>query len=78
MINAVLDNVVEPRVIGRQMNISPLLSFLCVIFWAWLLGPTGAILAVPLTVLIQDFGFGSADRPELAPPSAPHMGSMLR
>jgi predicted PurR-regulated permease PerM len=67
VINVVLDRVVEPRVMGRQMHISPLLSFLCVIFWAWLLGPTGAILAVPLTVFIKDYGFGSTEQSERAP-----------
>jgi AI-2 transport protein TqsA len=68
LINALLDNVIGPRFIGRQMKISALLSFLSVIFWAWLLGPTGAILAVPLTVLIQDMAFGPADRPDVGPP----------
>jgi predicted PurR-regulated permease PerM len=58
IVNTLLDNVIGPRFIGRQMKISALLSFLSVIFWAWLLGPTGAILSVPLTVLIQDLAFG--------------------
>ncbi|CAN5733069.1 AI-2E family transporter [soil metagenome] len=70
LINTLLDNVVGPRYIGRQMKVSALLSFLSVIFWAWLLGPTGAILAVPLTVLIQDMAFGPADRPDIGPPRA--------
>ncbi len=68
VINTLLDNVIGPRYIGRQMNISPLLSFLSVIFWSWVLGPTGAILSVPLTVLIQDLAFGPAERPELGRP----------
>jgi predicted PurR-regulated permease PerM len=54
VINTVIDNVIGPRFVGRQMQISALLSFLSVIFWAWVLGPTGAILAVPLTVLVRD------------------------
>lgn len=58
VINNVLDNVIGPRFVGRQMQISALLSFLSVIFWAWVLGATGAILAVPLTVLIRDLAFG--------------------
>ncbi|HSJ23733.1 MAG TPA: AI-2E family transporter [Longimicrobiales bacterium] len=68
VINTLLDNVIGPRFIGRQMKISPLLSFLSVIFWAWVLGPTGAILAVPLTVFIQDLAFGPTDRPDLGEP----------
>lgn len=65
VINTFLDNVIGPRFIGRQMKISALLSFLSVIFWTWILGPTGAILAVPLTVLIQDLVFGRAEHPDL-------------
>jgi AI-2 transport protein TqsA len=68
VINTLLDNVIGPRYIGRQMKISALLSFLSVIFWAWVLGPTGAILSVPLTVLIQDLAFGPSERPDLGQP----------
>jgi hypothetical protein len=50
------------------MQISALLSFLSVIFWAWVLGPTGAILAVPLTVLVRDLAFGPAEKPDVGPP----------
>ena len=68
VINAALDSVIGPRLVARQMKISALLSFLSVLFWAWLLGPTGAILAVPLTVLIQQLAFSPAERPDLGPP----------
>jgi predicted PurR-regulated permease PerM len=63
LINTLLDNIIGPRYIGRQLRISALLSFLSVIFWAWVLGPTGAILAVPLTLLIQQLAFGPVDHP---------------
>lgn len=68
VINNVIDNVIGPRFVGREMKISALLSFLSVIFWAWVLGATGAILAVPLTVLIRDLAFGPADAPDLGTP----------
>jgi predicted PurR-regulated permease PerM len=57
----VINNVIGPRFVGKQMNISALVSFLSVIFWTWLLGPTGAILAVPLTVLVRDLAEGADD-----------------
>lgn len=57
VINTIIDNVVGPRFVGRQMKISALLSFLSVLFWTWVLGATGAILSVPLTVLIRDLAF---------------------
>lgn len=68
LINNVLDNVIGPRFVGREMKISALLSFLSVIFWAWVLGATGAILAVPLTVLIRDLVFGPENPPDVGPP----------
>jgi AI-2 transport protein TqsA len=68
VINNVIDNVIGPKFVGREMKISALLSFLSVIFWAWVLGATGAILAVPLTVLIRDLAFGPADAPDIGTP----------
>lgn len=68
IINTVIDNVIGPRFVGRQMNISALLSFLSVLFWTWALGPTGAILSVPLTVLLRDLAFGPENPPDLGEP----------
>lgn len=68
VVNTVIDNVIGPRFVGRQMQISALLSFLSVIFWTWVLGPTGAILAVPLTVLVRDLAYGPEDPPDVGPP----------
>jgi predicted PurR-regulated permease PerM len=67
VINTTIDNVIGPRFVGKQMNISALLSFLSVLFWTWLLGPTGAILAVPLTVLVRDLAESTADGPDATP-----------
>jgi AI-2 transport protein TqsA len=49
-IQIVLGNVVDPRLEGRLMAISPFGVLLSIIFWGWLWGPVGALLAVPLTV----------------------------
>lgn len=67
VINTVIDNVIGPRFVGKQMNISALLSFLSVLFWTWLLGPTGAILAVPLTVLVRDFAEAAGEGHDATP-----------
>jgi AI-2 transport protein TqsA len=48
-INLVQDNVLQPVVVGTQLNLSPLCVFASVVAWAWILGPAGALLAVPLT-----------------------------
>jgi AI-2 transport protein TqsA len=78
VINNVIDNVIGPRFVGKEMKISALLSFLSVIFWAWVLGPTGAILAVPLTVLLRDMAFGPANPPDLGAPQPVTSSTMPR
>lgn len=47
-----LGNYVDPRIEGRFMAISPLVVLLSIIFWAWMWGPAGALLGVPLTVSV--------------------------
>ena len=46
-------NVVEPRVMGESLNLSTLLVLLSLIFWGWLWGPWGMVLAVPMTSTIK-------------------------
>lgn len=71
IINNVVDNVIGPRYVGAEMKMSPLLSFLSVIFWAWVLGPTGAVLAIPLTVFLRDVALGMGEKPVVAQASGP-------
>jgi predicted PurR-regulated permease PerM len=52
-IQAVVDNVVSPRMTGHKLGVSPLLVLLSLAFWGWLWGIVGIILAVPLTVTIK-------------------------
>jgi predicted PurR-regulated permease PerM len=53
VINFVVDNVIKPRFIEEGVNISPLMTFLSLILWGWVLGPIGAILAVPMAIIVQ-------------------------
>jgi predicted PurR-regulated permease PerM len=49
----IVDNVIKPRTMKASLNISPLLTVLSVIFWGWVLGGPGVVLAVPLTITLQ-------------------------
>jgi predicted PurR-regulated permease PerM len=59
LINGAVDSVLKPRVMGQGLNISPLVVTLSLIFWAWVLGAIGAILAVPLTMMVKKLVFES-------------------
>jgi len=63
VINLLFDYVLRPRIIGKDLNQSQILTFVAVIVWGVLLGPTGALLSVPLTLitkLILEMATGTA------------------
>jgi predicted PurR-regulated permease PerM len=49
-INFAQDHFLQPVMMGSELNLSPLVVFISVLVWAWILGAAGALLAVPLTV----------------------------
>lgn len=52
-INNVFDIVVAPRYLSKGLDLSTLVTFLAVIIWTWILGPVGAFIALPLTVMVK-------------------------
>jgi AI-2 transport protein TqsA len=52
-INFVIQSLIQPKYVGDAVNLSLSLTFLSLVFWTWVLGPLGAILAVPLTLLAK-------------------------
>ena len=52
-INFVVQSIIQPRFIGDAVGLSVTVTFVALVFWAWLLGPLGAILAIPLTLLAK-------------------------
>ena len=58
---------ITPSIMGRRLTLNPLTVFLSLVFWAWLWGPVGAFLAVPLLIMalvVIDHLFPE-DEPEL-------------
>lgn len=49
-----LQGLVQPRVTGRAVGLSASVSFLSVLFWSWVLGAAGALLSVPMTLLVKE------------------------
>jgi predicted PurR-regulated permease PerM len=52
LINGGVENLYKPKVMGQRLKISPLVVFIGLFVWGYLLGGIGAILAVPLTMLV--------------------------
>ncbi|MGQ0660357.1 AI-2E family transporter [Sphingosinicella sp.] len=58
-------NLVTPAIVGRRLTINPLMILLSLSFWAWVWGTTGALLAVPLLIIIRTI-MDAAGRPDIA------------
>lgn len=53
VLNFIIDNVVKPRFMQSGLDVSPLVGLLSLVVWSFLLGPTGALLALPLTIALK-------------------------
>jgi predicted PurR-regulated permease PerM len=53
LINVLIQTVIQPRFVGNVVGLSTTVTFLALAFWAWALGPLGALLAIPLTLLAK-------------------------
>ncbi|GJL69312.1 MAG: membrane protein [Nitrospirales bacterium] len=52
-VNLIFGNVVEPKLMGRKLNLSTLVVFLSLVFWGWVWGPVGMLLSVPMTMVVK-------------------------
>lgn len=53
LVNVVIQSVIQPKVVGDAVGLSATLTFLSLVFWAWVLGAVGALLAIPLSLLVK-------------------------
>jgi len=53
VLNFVIQSIIQPKFTGDAVGVIPTVSFLSLLFWAWILGPLGAILALPATLLLK-------------------------
>jgi AI-2 transport protein TqsA len=64
VIQMTLGNLIAPKIYGDRLNLSPVVILLFLVFWGWLWGIVGALLAVPIAAAIQ---IALAQIPALAP-----------
>ncbi|PFG18598.1 AI-2E family transporter [Serinibacter salmoneus] len=53
VVNVTLQVLIQPKFVSDAVNLSLTLSFFSVIFWTFIIGPLGAILSIPLTLLVR-------------------------
>jgi predicted PurR-regulated permease PerM len=53
VVNFVIQSVIQPKIVGDAVGLSATMSFLSLVFWTWVLGPLGALLAIPLSLLAK-------------------------
>jgi predicted PurR-regulated permease PerM len=58
-------NFFTPMIVGKRLTISPLAILVSLSFWSWVWGTTGALLAVPLLIILKTI-FSAAGTPDIA------------
>jgi AI-2 transport protein TqsA len=53
VVNFVIQSVIQPAVVGDAVGLSVTVTFLSLVAWTWILGPLGALLALPLSLLVK-------------------------
>jgi AI-2 transport protein TqsA len=52
-VNTVIGSLIEPAVMGRGLGLSPFIVLMSLLFWGWVWGPIGALLSLPLTMVVK-------------------------
>jgi AI-2 transport protein TqsA len=62
VLNVTIQTFIQPRIVGNSVGLSAELTFMSLVVWTFLLGPLGALLAVPMTLLVRAFFIDSDPR----------------
>jgi AI-2 transport protein TqsA len=55
VLNFVIQVIIQPKFTGESVGVTPTISFISLLFWVFILGPLGALLALPATLLVKAF-----------------------
>jgi predicted PurR-regulated permease PerM len=53
LVDMVSGHIVEPKVMGSRLGLSPMVVMVSLVFWGWMWGPVGTLLSVPLTSMAK-------------------------
>ncbi|MGO4440525.1 AI-2E family transporter [Rhizobium sp. RAF56] len=51
--HVVMENLLFPAVMGKQLDMNPFMVFVAILFWTWMWGAIGAMLALPLSLVVM-------------------------
>lgn len=68
VLNVTIQTFIQPRYVGNSVGLSAEMTYMSLVVWAFLLGPLGALLAVPMTLLVRAFFIDADPRAAWAAP----------
>ena len=68
VLNVTIQTFIQPRFVGNSVGLSAEMTYMSLVVWAFLLGALGALLAVPMTLLLRAFFIDADPRAAWAAP----------
>lgn len=63
LLHLIMENVITPSILGRRLEMNPFLIFVMIIFWTWMWGAVGAMLALPLSLIAMTIYHEMTEKP---------------